>query len=151
MKKALAVTMVLGLIFGSIATAEAGKKKPKKVEREVQGTYQAPATAACFPSQTDAIGCVAIATGPTERFFTAKATDAHGLPVAIGVEADLDGNGDTETSYGIFCGETAEPLQIDPGVELVLWIARADTIAVSRCAPGVATTGKIDVVLSNLP
>lgn len=154
MKRFLVLLLALGLVFGAVATAEAGKKKkkkPKKVEREAQGTYAAPATIVGNCTQKDGIGCMTIATGPEELYLTAKVTDAHGQPVSISVEADLDGDMQTETTYGSFCGETAEPIQIDPGASIIFWVGRADVVLLDRCTPGVATQGTLDVVFSNMP
>jgi hypothetical protein len=155
-RKLLALMMVASLVFAMVATAEAGKKKkkpkkPAKTEREAQGTYAAPATLVGNCTQTDGVGCMTIATGPSESFLTAKVTDAHGQPVSISVDADLDGDMTTETNYGSFCGATEEPIQIDPGASIVFWVGRADVAAADGCAPGVATQGTLDVVFSNLP
>lgn len=156
MKKILVLFMILGLVVGSITTAEAGKKKkkrkkPKRVEREAQGTYAAPATLVGNCTQQDGIGCMTIQAGPKEKFVTAKVTDDHGQPVAIRVSADLDGDSSTETTYGDFCGETEEPIKVDPGTALVFWVGRADVAIPMGCAPGIATQGTLDVVFSNLP
>lgn len=156
MKKLVVLFLIMGLVFGSLATAEAGKKKkkkkkPQKVERKAEGTYAAPATLVGSCSQTDGIGCMGIMSGPEETFITAKVTDNHGQPVAIRVSADLDGDNSTETTYGDFCGETEEPMQVDPGVELIFWVGRVDVAAANGCAPGVGTQGSMEVVFSNLP
>lgn len=155
MKRAIAATMVLGMIVGMVGTAEAGKKKkpkaPVKVTREAQGTYTSTnVVAAGNCTQTDAVNCPRIATGATEAYFTATVTDTSGLPVPVAVKADKDGDGATETLYGAFCGGTAEPIQFDPGVELTFWIGVSPDTASLGCA-GVASTGTVDVVLSNLP
>lgn len=155
MKRILVAVLVLGLALGAITTAEAGKKKkkPKKTERKVEGSYDAPPLViAGTCAQTGAIGCVAIATGPKEAFITkAKVTDAHGLPVVVGVSANTDGNVGDDVSYGEFCGELSEPMPIDPGVELHFWVGTIFDTVLQRCAPGLATTGTISVTLSNLP
>lgn len=155
MRKTISVLVMLGLIVGAMALpAEAGKKKkkkPKKVEREAQGTYMAPATIVGNCTQNDGIGCMTIPSGPNEKFVTGKVTDAHGAPVAISIAADLDGDLSTETRYGAFCGETEEPIKIDPGVELVFWVGRVADAAATGCVPGIATQGTLDVVFSNIP
>jgi hypothetical protein len=155
MKKAVTLLLILGLLAGALAMpAEAKKKKKKKVtkiERQAQGTYQAPATVVGNCTQTDGIGCMTIQSATNERYLTAKATDAHGQPVSISVEADLDGDISTETTYGSFCGETTEPIQIDPGAAIVFWVGRADVAVVDGCAPGIATQGVLDVTFSNKP
>ncbi len=152
MKKTLSLLLTLGLLVGLVAmapSADAAKKKAKK--RKAQGTYAAPATVVGNCTQTDGIGCMTIQSGPGEKYITATATDAHGLPVSISVDADLDGDMSTETNYGSFCGETEEPIQIEPGVALVFWVGRADVALLDQCAPGIATQGTLDVTFSNMP
>jgi len=156
MRKTIAVALALGLLAGAlVAPAEAGKKKkkrkPKKVEREAQGTYAAPATVVGNCTQTDGIGCIGILSGPKEKYITATITDAHGQPVAVTVDGQTDEDINTDVTYGSFCGETEEPIQIDPAVQLVFWIGRADDAATQGCAPGIGTQGTLDVVFSNLP
>lgn len=158
MRKTLVTLLLISLVAGALAGPAAAQKKKKKkakkpvrIEREVQGSYAAPATIVGSCSQTDGIGCVGIASGAGENFLTAKVTDNHGQPVAISVQADLDGDMRTETTYGTFCGETTEPIKVDPGVELVFWVGRAADAATTGCAPGFGTQGTIDVIFSNLP
>lgn len=155
MKKAIAVALSLGLLAGAlVGPAEAGKKKkkkPQRVEREAQGTYAAPATIVGNCTQTDGIGCMTIASGPGEKYVTGTVTDEHGQPVAISIAADLDGDMQTETIYGAFCGETAEPIEIDEAVDLVFWVGRAADAISLGCAPGIGTQGTLDVVFSNMP
>ena len=154
MKRSITVLLVLGLIFSAFAVVPAQakkKKKPVKVERTAQGTYAAPATLVGNCTQTDGVGCMTIASGTNESYITAKVTDQHGQPVSIAVDADLDGDGTTETNYGSFCGETTEPIQIDAGAAIVFWVGRADVAAVDGCAPGIATQGTLDVTFSNMP
>lgn len=136
-----------------VAPADAGKKKkkPKKVTREVQGSYSAPATIVGACSQTDAIGCVRIPSGPGENYVTAEVKDGHGQPVVVSVQADLDGDNTTETVYGAFCGKTKEPIKVDEGVEVTFWVGSPLHVAVNTCAPGIGTQGTIDVTFSNLP
>jgi hypothetical protein len=155
MKKSIVALLVLGLIFGSlVGSAEAKKKKktkaPVKVTREVQGTYVAPGGAAGNCTQTDGVGCMTIPSGAGEQYLSAKVTDAHGQPVAVAIKADLDGNGSTETLYGTFCGETAEPIQIQEGVEIIFWVGITPDTAPIGCAPGEATNGTLDVTYSNM-
>jgi hypothetical protein len=80
---------------------------------------------------------------------TAKVTDSNGLPVPVAVKADLDGDNTTETLYGTFCGETEEPIEVDPGVEVTFWVGITADNAGMGCPP--PTTGSVDVVFSNLP
>jgi hypothetical protein len=95
---------------------------------------------------------VTIATGANENYITAaKVTDAHGLPVAVSVSSNTDGEIGDDVTFGTFCGEITEPIQIDPGAELHFWVGAATDIGVSGCVPGAATTGTITATLSNLP
>ena len=157
MKKTFVMLLVLGLIAGMMsAPVDAKKKKKKKkkvvkIERVAQGTYIAPATAAGNCTQTDGVGCMTIQAGATESYLTAKITDTHGQPVAVAIKADLDGDMQSETLYGTFCGETAEPIKIDPGAEIIFWIGITPDTAALGCAPGEATQGTLDVTFSNLP
>ena len=154
MKRFMIMFMILGLVVGSVATAEAGKKKkPVKTTREAQGSYQAPTpVAAGGCAQTDAVGCVTIPSGPGEIYVTASVTDTTGLPVAVSVQADLDGNQQAETVYGSFCGTTAEPIAIDAGATIQFWVGPSPAGALAGCGPGIlATQGTVDVVFSNMP
>jgi hypothetical protein len=149
MKKTIVMALVLGLIAGLMLMPAEAKKK--KVTRAATGNYVAPATAAGNCTQVDGIGCMTIQSGPKENYITAKVTDSHGQPVAIQVAADLDGDINTETVYGTFCGETTEPIKIDPGAALVFWVGRAVDAVGTQCVPGIATQGTLDVEFSNLP
>lgn len=156
MKRIAVFLMIFCLIVGTVAVAEAAKKKkkkPKRVERTVEGSYDAPPLViAGTCAQSGAIGCVAIATGPGETFIkAANVTDAHGQPVVVSVSANTDGEIGDDVSFGAFCGELTEPIQIEAGVELHLWVGVVEEAVTQACAPGVATTGTVSVTLSNLP
>lgn len=152
MKRTLAIALALGLLAGAmVVPAEAGKRKPKKVERTVEGSYDLPPlvlVGTC--AQTGAIGCVSLMSGAKERFVTAKITDAHGQPVGVSISADLDGQFGDDESYGAFCGETEEPIAVPPGTELHFWVGAATDIG-PDCVPGAATNGTISATFSNLP
>lgn len=156
MKKSIAFLLVLGLVASFAGTpAFAGKKKkPKRIEREAQGNYVAPATVVGNCTQTDGVGCMTIATGGTEEYLTASVTDGTGQPVFVTVQADLDGDARSETFYGSFCGETTEPIKFDRGAALIFWVGPASRIpdrVSSGCVPGQGTEGTLDVTLSNMP
>ena len=147
MKRFLITFMVLGLIAGSIATAEAKKRSPR-VARTVEGSYgpyPAPITGCNEPMGK--FYCLALQTRSEESFFTAKVTDAHGQPVLVHART---GGGHLVT----FCGETTEPVWFHPGTELVFYVG--DLWPYRYCAlvcptNWVKTTGTISVTLSNQP
>ena len=149
MKRFMIALTVLGLIVGSVATADAKGKKSAagRFERTVEGTYGP------YPSWVtgcnEVLGkyyCLAVKTRPEESFFTAKVTDTHGQPVIVGVY--LGGN-----RTASFCGETTEPIRFTPGAELQFYVAEPPwpTNALElRCPTNrVKTTGTISVRLFN--
>ena len=152
MKRFLVLFMVIGLVIGSLATAEAKKRpKPKptpapiRTERTVEGSYGPyPAPVTGCNSALGPFACLILPTGPTEAFFTAKVTDTHGLPVFVEVD----------TTYGTvaqFCGETNEPIRFKPGRALRFHVAVPDWGIQTDCpAHSIKTTGTISVTLSNL-
>ena len=154
MKKSFSVVLMMVLVAGAFAAAPADAKKKKRVERSAQGTYAAPATVVGNCTQTDGIGCMTIPTGGSEQYLTANVTDATGQPVYVTVQADLDGDMTSETTYGAFCGETTEPIKFDKGAALIFWVGPVSQIpgrATAGCVPGQGTEGTVDVTFSNLP
>jgi coenzyme F420-reducing hydrogenase gamma subunit len=152
MKRILVLMMILGMVLGSTVAADAAKKKkkPRKVERQVTGTYQSTGVVAVGTcAQTDAVNCVRIPAAANEQYVSAVVNDGSGQAVPVSVKADLDGDNRTETLYGVFCGETAEPIKIDPGVEVTFWVGITSDNAAQGCPP--PTSGSIDVTFSNLP
>ncbi len=144
MKRIVIALMILGLVVGSIATAEASS--PQRVERTVEGSYgppYVPPVTGCHDLQGP-WACLVVATRSTEAFFTAKVTDAHGQPVFASYYSD-DG------ISGTFCGETTRPIAFTPGSSIqfrlgIDWVGQLDCPA-SR----IKTIGTISVTLSNLP
>ena len=156
MKRFLILLMALGLIAGSVATAEARKgQKPTRTERTVEGRYATqfvPFSVYCL--QPAGVGCVGIETRKDEAFLTARAVDAHGQPVLVQVLTYGDGPQPSDY-YGTFCGETDEPIAFDRGVDLSLVIGGQTHYDLptpgASCSPGFGTTGTVSVTLSNLP
>ena len=150
MKRSLILFMILGLVAGSMVTAEA--KGRERVERTVKGSYaptSTPFTACSDPGGS--LACFVVRVRSAEAFFTAKVTDAHGQPVFVQVNGGY---------RGTFCGETARPISVEPGSILEFriepmtyfwsnwgtgWVGPLD------CPYRIKTTGTISVTLSNLP
>ena len=151
MKKLLIGSMVLGLVIGAVATAEA-KKKPQRTTRTVEGSYDSPVLGIYAQCGEPGVGCVSFSARQNERFLTAKAEDAHGLPAYVLVRSAASGafGAGTET-YGEFCGETTEPIAIPSGGKLEFMVGAAASVYLASCEPGVATSGTITATFSNLP
>ncbi len=156
MKRFLILFMILGLIAGCAATAEAKKgQKSTRTERTVEGSYATqfvPFHVWC--KQHGGVGCVTIETRENEKFLTAKAVDAHGQPVLVEVWGWGDG-AEPSNTYGSFCGETDEPIAFDRGADVYLIVGGSTHYDLptpgASCSPGFGTTGTISVTLSNLP
>ena len=153
MKRSLVLLLALGLIFGSVATAEAGKKKkkpaPVKVERTVEFEYACPCLGLFqFGTLTGGdpnLGGGGIAIGD-EYFMKGEVKDATGLPLNVSLQQDTDGDGFNDP-VADFCGSTEEPLPINPGLEARIFIG-------GPCADGTPTTGAGGTVVftfSNIP
>lgn len=149
MKRSMVLVMVLGLVIGSVATAEAKRQKlPPRVERTVEGSYGPyPAPITGCNSVFTPWACLVVDTRRTEAFFTAKVVDAHGQPVFVEV---MSSDGRRET----FCGETKHPIAFDPGSSLSFHLALENwpgSVGPVCPANRIKTTGTISVTLSNLP
>ncbi len=156
MKRFLIMFMVLGLTAGSVATAEAKGKKAARVERTVEGNYAAVSEPfnECNAGR-GSFACVVVDVRPTEAFFSAKVTDAHGQPVYVQVVTEGG------MTVGTFCGETTRPVPfehagsrleflIEPAPHFfshwgVGWLGPLD------CPYRFKTSGSISATLSNLP
>ena len=153
MKRILIAVMVVGVVAGTVVTAEA-KKKRTRVERTVEGAYAGPwvpfGNWDCSDAPTGGRGCVTITTRSVESHLSAKVRDAHGQPVRVMVWSEYNASNSSPLFYGSFCGETTAPISFPPGVTLKLWIGYFDP-ALPSCGIGLATTGTISVTLSNLP
>jgi hypothetical protein len=149
MKRFLIMFMILGLVVGSVATAEAGKKKkkPKRVERVVEARYEAPAAIGIGGVGGGCVGCPSFPNGPDETWMKVVITDDV-LPIA-GVElspGDLNGDGFQDSGWFI-CGES-EWIQVPGGSAMVSfpW-----AVSGAECPGGGATSGTIKVIYSNSP
>ena len=159
MKRLVMSFMVLGLVMGAVATAEAKRTNPKRVERTVEDSYYGAQLLYQYRScpLSGGAGCVVLETRGDEASLTATATDAHDLPVSVWVvdaserQLELDG---ANRVYGRFCGRTSKPISFEPGATLEFWIGGEwwptwwIVPELPECFPGVATTGTISVTLS---
>jgi hypothetical protein len=148
MRKLLIVAVVAGLVGGAVATAEAGKKKmPKKVERVAEAAYIAPARVYWAPTG-DNIGGARFATGANESYVSVTIEDAAGMDVSAALGQDPEGDNTVSTTD--FCTSTEEPMPIDPGLELTVFVYVGPCTSPAP-APAFATQGKIVATFSNIP
>lgn len=159
MKRILVLMMVIGLIFGSIATADARKKKkkvppaPVRVERVVEVIYDAPAIGAGALGAGACLGatnsCGVVPIGPDDLYMKLEVTDASGTTVQVSLGQDTDEAAPgTEVDLGTVCGASTEAVAIQAaGVPITTfpW-----AIGGPDCA-GVGTTGTMKFTFSNMP
>lgn len=149
MKRFFTLFMVLGLMFGSVATAEAKRsRKSNRIERTVVGSYgpyPAPVTGCNEPLGLYA--CLVVDTRASETSLTAKVTDLHGQPVFV--EVAVSGGG----TVGSFCGETTRPITFESGSTLFFYLGVPGwpgNLMLDCPANRIKTTGTISVTLSDL-
>ena len=148
MRKLLVAAVVSGLIVGSIASAEAGKKKaPKKTTRVAEASYIAPARFYYAPTG-DNIGGASFPTGTGEAYVSITIEDDLGQDVSAAVGQDPEGDNTVSTTG--FCTSTEEPVPIEPGLEVTVFVYAGPCTA-PALAPAFATQGKIVATFSNLP
>lgn len=148
MRKLLVAAAVAGLVVGSVATAEAGKKKaPKKTTRVAEAAYVAPARFYWAPTG-DNIGGASFPTGAGESYVSVEVQDDLGMDVSAAVGQDPEGDGTVATTS--FCTSTEEPLPITPGVEVTVFVYVGPCTSPAP-APAFASQGKVIATFSNLP
>ncbi len=157
MRKTIAVVIAVGLVGGALlaapAEAKKRKKKPVKVERTEEASYTIPAAGhsdvaiGCNFAGQPGLGCVSFIPSATENYVTFDAVDASGQMPYVTVGQGEDAQGFTQT-IGSFCGKTAAPIAIQPGVEIVLFINAGP--AITGSCQGAGTHGTVTATFSNL-
>lgn len=148
MKRYLVVLLALTMIVTAMGSAQAGKKKaPKKVTREETAEYFAPAYFSWNPTGAHNIGGVSFPTGLGENFVSVEIEDATGMPVSAAVGQDPEGDGTVTTTD--FCTSTEEPLPIEPGLEVVVFVFVGPCTAPP--GPAFATQGTVTATFTNIP
>ena len=165
MKRSLIMFMILGLVLGSVATAEAGKKKkksaaPVRVEKVVEAPYTggnigvatpAASGGACFVDPTMPFSCISIIPPGVEyTYVKIEVKDATGL-TAGGFVSQNDNDGDgLADGYGEFCGAHAEPIALETA-GAPLGVSLYPGMCADASSPSVVTTGTIIATFSNMP
>lgn len=151
MRRTIAIAVGLTLLSGLLTTPVDAKKKPKKVVRTYSEPYEASSIGSADATGTcvDQNGCVFLGVGPNERFLSVEIVDDTGLPVAATLGQDDDTSDGFVTRIGDICGKTEEPIAIQPGLQVTIWIWALPSARL-RCF-GFGTTGELTAKLSNLP
>lgn len=155
MRRLVVIGLVVALALSAFG-AEAGaakkkkkKKKPKKIERVVEFEYVCPCPGfiqlGSLTGGDPNLGGGPVAVGAKEVFLTGVAEDLSGTAITVNINQDTDGDGFND-AVGLFCGETEEPMPINPGLEMRVFIGDPGS-----CPGSVGLGGTITFTLSNLP
>lgn len=148
MRKLLVIAVVAGLLVASVASANAAKKKaPKKTTRVAEASYVAPAYFYWAPTG-DNVGGVKFPTGAGESYVSIEISDSAGMDVSASVGQDPEGDNTVSTTP--FCTSTEEPVPIEPGLEVTVFVYVGPCTSPSP-APAFATQGTVTATFSNLP
>ncbi len=150
MKKWLVLIMVLGLVVGSVATADAGKKKKKKkapAPRVMEVRYENPAIGINGVGGVCS-GCPQIAVGADERFISVELDDDVSPFPTMRFSWDTDGDGRNDTGVVVCGAETDAPLEVPPGVTMT---AFPYPVPGPACPTGFAVTGSIKITFTATP
>ncbi len=150
MDKKIVVVLVTALTCGSLAAPVAARKAPKPKNRVIELAYTEPAHGAaglgvCFQGTS----CLFYGPpAPGETSFSVQIEDDLGQPVPATVIQDTNEDGSylatDDLSVGI-CGETEEPIEVEAGKAVSVWVWRAG--ATPPC-PGTATSGTAKATFS---
>ena len=147
MKRILIPVLVMSLAFGAVTTAEAAKKKQKRIERVAEVRYEFPAGVGMGGVGGACVGCPSAPNGPKETWMKVEIIDDV-LPIG-GVDispCDCDGDGFWDPGWFV-CGESDWfPVEPGSGMQTFPWI-----VSGPECPGGGATSGTIKFTYSNMP
>ena len=152
MRKMITVLLAASLVTAAflVPTADAKKRKPRRVTRTASGEYTAPGIVAFGQVGDVSVGGVSLPTGSNEKYAKVEVVDASGLAIPASLQQDQDG--DTFTGEGgetrwDFCGKQPKYVKIDPGYDAVVYVQGG------ACGggAGMATQGTVKITFSNLP
>jgi hypothetical protein len=144
MKRFVILLMITGLVAGSVATAEAKKKKPKPYVRVVEGTYTNPAPGiGGVVTHNGQGGQLQVPTAAREYYMSVEVTDDSGQASYFGIAAD-------GSIIGGGCGKTETPFEITPGTAYNITVTMGPGLEAPSCV-GIATSGTIKVTLTEVP
>lgn len=148
MRRTIGIALAVAVVAGVVTAPAVNANKRRRAPRKVESTYTEPAFGAaglglCFQGTS----CVFVDPLPGEKFVRVQIEDALGLPVPASVIQDTNGDGsylatDDDTTH--ICGETEEPLRIEPST-VTVWIWR---IGIPNPCPGTGTSGTVTTTFS---
>jgi hypothetical protein len=143
MRKTVVAGVVLTLACAAAGGPAGASKTPKPKKRTIALQYAEPALGAAGAGVC-LQGSSCLFYGPPaagERRFAVVIEDDLGMPVPASVIQDTNGDGNflvtDDLTVGI-CGATDEPVEIEPGKAVSVWVWRAGA---SPPCPGTATSG----------
>ncbi|MDQ3958691.1 MAG: hypothetical protein M3273_10255 [Actinomycetota bacterium] len=152
MRRGIAVALVTVVaVAGGSALPAGAAKKPKP--RTFELAYSEPAIGAAGAGVC-LQGSSCLFFGPPagkEKFFSVEIEDSSGLPAPASVIQDTNGDGNflvtDDLTVGI-CGATTEPIEIEPGKDVSVWVWRAGA---NPPCPGTASSGMATATFSATP
>lgn len=145
----LCFAMVTAMAAAPVHGAQKKKKKPKKVERTVEFTYQCPCIGVFqlggLTGGDPNLGGGVVQPGARELFVSGEVKDASGRPVFVSINQDTDGDG-FNNDVASFCGKSEEPLPIHEGLEIRVFMGK-----VSSSCPGPGLGGTVTFTFTNKP
>ena len=117
MKKLIVTSVMIGLLAGAlVGPAEAGKKKKPKT-RVAEGTYDNPAVGVPgVVGTSNAGGAFEFGTLSNERTISITIDDDAGGTPTFTMSQNSDPSDASYEIMGTWCGETPEPVAIEPGL-----------------------------------
>ncbi len=143
MRKTIVVGLVVTVAAGTLSVPAGAAKRTKPKKRSIELPYSEPAVGTaglgiCFQ------GSSCLFYGPPaagEKRFSVTIEDDLGQPVPASVIQDTNEDGNflvTDDLTVDICGATEEPVEIEPGKAVSVWVWRAGA---NPPCPGTATSG----------
>ncbi|HVF52337.1 MAG TPA: hypothetical protein VNC78_01890 [Actinomycetota bacterium] len=148
MRKVLPALLVVAMALGILVPSAAAT--PDRTSRTVSHDYVGSATMDwCYGAMLGA-GCVHFRTRVADRFISVEIEDASGRDVYAVITQDGHGRG--EYPHTAICGRTTEPLRIQGGVPVDVFVwAEVPQVLLTHCSgsgPGLVTAGTVTMTFS---
>lgn len=151
MRRVIVVGLVVALACVAMGVPAGAAKRPKPKKRTMELPYTEPAVGAAGAGVC-LQGSSCLFYGPPaagEKLFSVVIEDDLGQPVPASVIQDTNGDGSflvaDDLTVGI-CGATDEPVEIEPGKAVSVWVWRAGA---NPPCPGTATSGTATATFSS--